>query len=366
MKRIFSFTMCLAMLASLLVLFAPSASAAKVGYWIDRKGDELNEPYEEAKDETYEPIPGSITSSDAFGIAGATFSLPIGKKAFKVSFDLTWVSPKRFSEDNESTSIRNFFIWVNYTYTRPDEMEPWGGFNSPGPWETWSDGNFAIWANKVGTHPIVEQIESGGKVVTTSLVGIEEGQINLHKEGTVTVTLELKNNVVSLNLKNKSGKDLGTAKHTYISGFFNDKTERYFAITHFNGAFVFDITNFKIISSDIPSSVGATAGARPTGGDNPSAVTSSQKPSSTSSAAAGDTSSSPAATSDSNSDESQSPSDESRPAGDASKAVTTSQAETGGTNGGGNNTLAIVLIIAAVVILAAAGILLFLKRKRKA
>lgn len=365
MKRIFSFTMCLAMLASMLVLFAPSISAAKVGYWIDRKGDELNEPYEEAKDEAYEPIPGSITSSGAFGIAGATFSLPIGKTAFKVSFDLDWVAPKRFLEDNDSTSIRNFFIWVNYTYTHKDEMEPWGGFGAPDPWETWSDGNFAIWANKVGTHPIVEQIKSGGKVVTTSLVGIEEGKMDLPKQGTVTVTLELKNNVVSLNLKTKDGTDLGTAKHTYIPGFFNSKTERYFAITHFNGAFIFDITNFKIISSDIASSVGATAGARPTGGDTSSAVTSSKKPSGASSAAAGDSSgSSSAPASESASDESQSASDESGLAG-TSKSDSTSQAETG-TTGGGNNTLAVILIIAAVVVLAGAGVLLFIKKKPKA
>ena len=276
MKRVFSLLACVCMLAALCAVVAPGVGAATQGYWVDRKGDELTEPYKEAKDAAYEPIPGSITSSNAFGIAGAVFSKPVGKETFKVSFDLDWVSPKRFSDANESTSIKNFFIWVNYTYTSPDDMEPWGGFDeSKSPWETCSEGSFAIWNNKVGVeYPSYkdgrEVTEDGNlisfstkKAITSSVKWIEEDSgLNIAKQGKAHITVELKKNVVSLNVK-IGGKDYGTAEATYTDGYFNSKTERYFGFTHFNGAFVFDITNFKVESSDIAAAVGATATSRP-------------------------------------------------------------------------------------------------------
>ncbi len=374
MKKLVTIAAAIAVLASLSVFAAPGVSAATTGYWIDRAGDELNEPYEEAKDDMFEPIPGSITSSGAFGIAGATFSKPIGKTAFKVSFDLDWVSPKRFSDAADSTKIINYFIYVNFTYTGPNEMEPWGGFSAPGPWETWSDGNFVIYANKVGVWPVgSEQLSSGGSPITTAITNIAEGVMDLPHQGTITVTLELKNNIVTLNLKAEDGTDLGTASETYVTGFFNSSKSRYFAITHFNGAFVFDITNFKIISSDIPDSVGATATSRP-------AVTSSQASSAPASSAAASSAPASSAAASSAAGESgvastdgSAVSEESIVSeesgisenGSSEEASETASSETEEDTGKPNNTLAIILIVAAVVILAGAGTFYFI-RKRKA
>ena len=385
MKRILSVLILMSMAFTVISYASVSTEAASVGYWIDRKGDELNEPYEEAKDDTYENIPGTITSSGAFGIAGATFSLPVGKTAFKLSFDLDWVAPQRFSDASDATKIENFFIFANYTYTAPDQMEPWGGFSAPGPWETWSDGNFTIFANKVNVFPIGDEISSGGQVVTSSIQHIAEGgAMNLPKQGTITITMELKNNVVTLNLKAEDNTDLGTATHTYVPGFFNSNTSRYFAITHFNGAFVFDITNFKIISSDIPGSVGATAGARPE-------VTSSEPVSSAIQSSA----SSSAATSDEDSSAlaSGAQSNDGSVVSEAESAISVSETESmigsgdensdtsAGSNDSSNsegssasskdedakdgvNTTAIILIAAAAVLIAGAVIGVVLKKKK--
>ncbi|MHB8962866.1 MAG: hypothetical protein ACYC5K_06900 [Saccharofermentanales bacterium] len=379
MKRILSVVLCIGMLTSLF-LAAPSVFAATTGYWIDRTGAELNEPYEEAKDATYEPIPGSITSSGAFGIAGATFSKPIGKTAFKLSFDLDWVAPKRFSDAADSTAIKNFFIYVNYTYTGPNEMAPWGGFSSAGPWETWSDGNFLIYANKTGIYPIGESISSGGKVVTTSIVNIEEGLMNLPKQGTITVTLELKNNVVSMNLKAEDGTNLGTATATYEAGFFSTSKTRYFAITHFNGAFVFDITNFKIISSDIPDSVGATATSRPAVESSAvSSAASSSKASSAGTSSAASTGSTAASTEsgasstdisvESGESTDSTVSSEASSVAAGSSSVSTGSSKTSSASseepgGNTNRTLAIVLIAVAAAAIIGAGVFYFIKRKR--
>ncbi|MBQ8683585.1 MAG: hypothetical protein IJ518_03595 [Clostridia bacterium] len=288
MKRALTLIAVLSLLMSMLLIAAPLTSAAATGEWIDRKGADLTEPYEEAKDSTYEPIPGSLSSSGSFGIAGATFSLPIGKEAFKVSFDLDWVTPRRFDDSNESTAQKNFFIWINYGYTSKDEMESWVGFDeSKAPWETASEANFTLWNNKVGVaypaytdgRELAFPADAGENAdeTVTNLISFKTKQpitdkiewitpdagMNIAKAGTVHITLELKNDVVSLNVKKKAdGTDLGTAKAYYKDGYFNSKTERYFAITHFNGAFVWDITNFKIESSDIASSVGATPGGR--------------------------------------------------------------------------------------------------------
>lgn len=375
MKKILSLLVFVSFVFAVLCIAPVPTEAAAVGYWIDRKGDELNEPYEEAKDDTYENIPGTITSSGAFGIAGATFSLPVGKTAFKLSFDLDWIAPQRFSDASDSTKIENFFIFANYTYTAPDQMEPWGGFSAPGPWETWSDGNFAIFANKVNLYPIGDEISSGGQVVTSSIQHIAEGGVmNLPKQGTITITMELKNNIVTLNLKAEDGTDLGTATHTYVSGFFNSNTSRYFAITHFNGAFVFDITNFKIISSDIASSVGATAGARPdVVSSEPESSAMQSSASSSAAASTGGSSTLVSQTlSENDSDVSDSestvsvsgiasqtdPSDESTEESESSDEISESETSESSSqsedNKSGMNTTAIILIVAAAILVAGA------------
>lgn len=304
MKRTLTLIAVLSLLMSMLLVAAPATSAAATGEWIDRKGADLTEPYEEAKDETYEPIPGSLSSSGAFGIAGATFSLPIGKEAFKVSFDLDWVSPKRFNSANPSTAQENFFIWINYGYTNKDQMESWVGFDeSKAPWETASEANFTLWSNKVGvSYPAytdgrelsfpADAGENADETVA-NLISFDTKQpitdkidwitadsgMNIAKAGTVHITLELKNDVASLNVKKEDGTDLGTAKAHFKADYFNNKTERYFAISHFNGAFIWDIKNFKVESSDISSSVGATPKGREYDADgNPIGNTGATKP----------------------------------------------------------------------------------------
>ena len=287
MKRTLTLIAVLSLLMSMLLVAAPATSAAATGEWIDRKGADLTEPYEEAKDETYEPIPGSLSSSGAFGIAGATFSLPIGKEAFKVSFDFDWVSPKRFDNANPSNAQENFFIWINYGYTSKDAMESWVGFDeTKPPWETASEANFTLWSNKVGvSYPAytdgrelsfpADAGENADETVA-NLISFDTKQpitdkidwikadsgMNIARAGTVHITLELKNDVASLNIKKEDGTDLGTAKAHFKADYFNNKTERYFAISHFNGAFIWDIKNFKVESSDIASSVGATPKGR--------------------------------------------------------------------------------------------------------